>query len=95
MKVESLSIVAFLILVALVWSASPDSMEARSVHIEKRAMASLGYQVVNHTRPYPADQYAMPQPYSSEALVVYSYKGISTQEGKGHEYNLASITNDF
>lgn len=43
--------------------------------VEAQAMASLGYSVAKKIKSYPEDKYAMPEPYSSERLLVYKYTG--------------------
>ena len=43
--------------------------------VEAQAMASLGYTVAKKINSYPEDKYAMPEPYSSERLLVYKYTG--------------------
>ncbi len=42
--------------------------------IEMEAMKTLGYQVAHQTAAFPSDKFAMPEPYSSEQLVIYSLR---------------------
>lgn len=89
MKLKNKSIVMLSVLAGLLWVAVSGPMQERNLHFERIAMASIGYQIVNYTHPYPSDRYAMPEPYSSKALVAYSYKGVP-REIKDTLQNFAS-----
>lgn len=67
---------ALAFMVGFIPTAIAHSIKTATIHSEQQAMASLGYQVVAKTHAYPKDKYAMPEPFSSEPLVIYTWKGL-------------------
>ena len=66
-------LIAFFAGALLAFLLSDDSAnEPKPSITESVAMGSLGYEVVQNTKAYPIDPYAMPEPFSSEPIVSYS-----------------------
>ena len=75
MRVEFIASIALIITIGLAWSSTHSSIGADFDSFEQEAMASLGYTVTTISTAYPKNIYAMPEPYSSTALVNYTYTG--------------------
>ena len=75
MRVEFIASITLIITIGLVWSSTHRSIGAGFDSLEQEAMASIGYTVTTKTTAYPNNLYAMPEPYSSTALVNYTYTG--------------------
>lgn len=75
MKIEFTASITLMITIGLVWSSTHSATGTDFDSLEQEAMASLGYTVTTTTTAYPTNIYAMPEPYSSTALVNYTYTG--------------------
>ena len=61
-------------------------LQSEEKNAERHAMASLGYRVAAMTDSYPIDKYAMPEPFSSEPLVIYTWRGLENRSRTSREF---------